>query len=1332
MTTTSETPDEPQSNRATPLSLLKKIIYGIWHFHRRLVLSLIILLAVILVVLRSVAWFLEENPHIVKAYVESYLDIPVAFEQIHVQINPFFPSVSMKNFVIKDKLDDKNHLDFSWARIRLNLPLSVFRGQGIIDTLTLEGFNTVVRRNKEGAIVIAGIQLPDAQEKVPNTAKFQAAYLQLFQQTKIIINNSQVVFIDDMNEYPSVFVSDINLVMANNNKRHQITLRAGLNKSETHLDFRFDFNGEIDDITNWDGKIYTAIDKLNHQTVLKLLEQEIIQIENYQINDIETGVKVWTKIERGCLQSIKGELSVKNAHLKRVDTEQAIRFDHLNAHFTLERYGDVDSVADIKASNWAIDLYDINLNIDSRPISNKQISLRYQENSDFQSPERLGNPGLQIFVNELDISQFSHVISFFSPMDFNKKVYQILKPRGQVENIIASIQLKSLDMPVDITHYQVQAKIKGFSSNAFLSFPKIRNFSSQVIFNETMGRATIDSHDMKLHIKSLFRDSWPITDLSGEVYWQKEDEDWLLGAENVQVKNPHLNANADLKLWINNNGQTLMDLTGFYHDANVKYTSYYLPVTIMSDGLVKWLDDAIVSGFGTDGGVVYRGNLSEFPYPQPTGIMDIVFNASDVVLEFEKGWPELTDINAQVQFTEQGMWVESSHSKIFSATSENTRVDIEHYLEPVLRIKGDLNSTIDDSVKFLQQSQLVSNDVLEIIDARDNIGLHLDLSLPLEAGEPDSIVKIRLNNADYFPPGFERKTGLVSNLKGEVIVHNQAIDAKKLTANIMGLPAKVTINTAKLSPNSKKDPDVKVVIDSSVSIQQLKKYQLFPASLSYLTDQISGISKVNLAIDLPNDQRPLSLDISSNLQGIESRLPSPFNKKTNANSPLKINFSENQSVKKASKLEKTARMKLDFADIFSLAILLDNSTDELELLRGNVHLGTGPSRLPKNNVLKISGSLTKLPIEQWQKVFSSQHSGKHNIKSYSKKAFIPIELAMSQLAFPKLKAEKRTDKNAGKPPSTTMKTSSFLTPEYFPLINGRIDSVKLGEAELGKFTIRSSRVEQGIVFDAFSLEGDLMAFSGKGKWHQWSKIPKVDMEGELQVPSLEKFLTQLGYDQLIRNGEARVSGYVSWPGGLADFSTQNAQGKISLSVKNGTYLEGQPGTAGRLLGLLNMNALARRISLDFTDVSRRGYEFDSIKGDFRINEGNANTDNLRIRAPSTKILLKGRTGLVAEDFDQRVTVIPEVSATLPLAGAAVAGPAGAAVVWVGQRLIGERINQMTAFGYTVKGSWQEPIIERDRANKNALKDVKKAFGEDESIDNDVLKPEFDIDDADLP
>ena len=1283
-------------------SLIKTALF-FWHLHRKLFISLIVLLAAVLIILRSLAFYLEAYPQVVKNFVEEHLHSQVTFEKIKVNVNPFFPSVSMQNFAIENNTGREKNLEFTSASIQLNIPLSIFRGQIIIDTLSLEGSRVLVQRNSNGEIFMAELQLTKAQKEPGHSEKNNPSYMTFLNQTNLIITDSKILFVDEMHDYPTVFLTDINFKMKNVDERHQLSLQAKLNESDASMDIRLDFTGRLNDIKNWDGEVYGAVENLDQQSIQQFLEEDVIQIENFQINNIETGVKVWSAIENGNLQSIHGELFADDARLTRVDRQQSIRFDQLTTNFKIQRGSHMISDPDQQESSWIIDLYDLNLYVDSKPISEKYINLKYQKDKTDQLPR------VQVFLNEFDLHEFSHVISFFLPKKVSKQIYSIFKPRGRVENIVATMKLQSLDMPIDILSYQVQADIKAFAINSFQSIPKVRNFSAHVVFNETMGRINIDSHDMKLHLKSLFRDTWPITQLNGELYWQKEGTDWLFGADNLHLINPHLSANADLKLWLADNGQMLMDLTGYYHDANVKYVPYYLPVTTMSDGLVKWLDESILSGWGTDGGVVFRGNLSQFPYKDSNGAMDIVFNTSDVVLEFQKDWPKLTDISAQVQFTEQGMGVESHHSKIFSAVSSNVKVDIERYLKPVLHITGDIKSSADDGVQFLKQSKMVSDDALLSLDIKDDIDINLDVTIPMKGGKQDSKIKISFNNANYYPPGFERKTGFINHLKGDVMVHNRSINAKKLTADIMGNASEISIKTIRQSPDSKKDPDVRVSINTKTSVRKLKTFDLLPEGLNPLSAKISGSSRVNLSINLPNTQRPLTVNINTDLKGISSSLPPPLAKKAAQVVPVKITYAEIMQSSQARKSINTARFNMQYSDFVSLALLLELSEQEFVLLKGNAVLEGGQAKLPKNKVLKISGSLTKVPLEQWQTVFASLPPAPVK-KSTTKKAFIPVELAMSKVVLPELAKETESkDKTAGR-------TTSSFDPRQFPLVNGKIKSLKTGTTDLGQLSIQSSRIKQGIVLDLLSLQGELFSFEANGKWHRLRKQPEVALNFELKVPSMENFFQKMGYEEVMHEGNANFSGRGNWAGAPSDFNKNRIKGHLFLNVKNGAFLEVKPGAAGRLLGLLNMNALARRISLDFSDVSDKGYNFDEIEGNFRLDTGNAYTDDLRVLAPSARVLVTGRIGMQAEDFDQRVTVIPEVSATLPIAGAVVAGPAGAAVVWIGQKLLGEQLNKVTAFNYTVKGSWHNPVIKRDRTNKGTLTDLKKL------LDQDIDKP----------
>ena len=155
---------------------------------------------------------------------------------------------------------------------------------------------------------------------------------------------------------------------------------------------------------------------------------------------------------------------------------------------------------------------------------------------------------------------------------------------------------------------------------------------------------------------------------------------------------------------------------------------------------------------------------------------------------------------------------------------------------------------------------------------------------------------------------------------------------------------------------------------------------------------------------------------------------------------------------------------------------------------------------------------------------------------------------------------------------------------------------------------------------------------------------------------------------------------------------------MQLNIDKGRFLDIEP-KAGRLFGLLSLQTLPRRLSLDFSDLFSKGLSFDEISGDFTIEDGNAYTNNLAMEGPSAEIVVTGRTGLSRKDYDQLVTVTPQVSDSLPIASA-LFGPIGlgiGAVLFLAGEMfdsIPRQIDKLLRYQYTITGSWDNPVIER--------------------------------------
>ena len=157
------------------------------------------------------------------------------------------------------------------------------------------------------------------------------------------------------------------------------------------------------------------------------------------------------------------------------------------------------------------------------------------------------------------------------------------------------------------------------------------------------------------------------------------------------------------------------------------------------------------------------------------------------------------------------------------------------------------------------------------------------------------------------------------------------------------------------------------------------------------------------------------------------------------------------------------------------------------------------------------------------------------------------------------------------------------------------------------------------------------------------------------------------------------------------FGLEKLNGNLSLDIRDGQLLDVSPG-AGRVFGLLSLRALPRRLTLDFSDVFKKGFSFDRINGSFLIESGDAYTTNLYLEGPAARVDISGRAGLAVKDYDQLVTVTPHLTASLPLAGVLVGGPVAGGILYAIDKLFKPAIDKISKVQYTITGSWDEPEV----------------------------------------
>jgi uncharacterized protein (TIGR02099 family) len=241
--------------------------------------------------------------------------------------------------------------------------------------------------------------------------------------------------------------------------------------------------------------------------------------------------------------------------------------------------------------------------------------------------------------------------------------------------------------------------------------------------------------------------------------------------------------------------------------------------------------------------------------------------------------------------------------------------------------------------------------------------------------------------------------------------------------------------------------------------------------------------------------------------------------------------------------------------------------------------------------------------------------------------------------------------------------------------------------------------------------------SGSGNWSEvggtFMTVPggaasarrRAVLNFKLDVSDGGALLERLGTGKAMRGGKGQLNGQVAWLGSPLALDFATLSGNVAVAIESGQFLKADPGAA-RLLGVLSLQALPRRLALDFRDVFQEGFAFDSITGDLKIAQGVAHTNNLRMRGVQAVVLMEGKADIARETQDLRVIVVPEINAgTASLAYAAI-NPAVGLGTFLAQVFLRRPLIQAGTREFHVSGPWADPKVDKvERKFSDAVPDV---------------------------
>ncbi len=203
------------------------------------------------------------------------------------------------------------------------------------------------------------------------------------------------------------------------------------------------------------------------------------------------------------------------------------------------------------------------------------------------------------------------------------------------------------------------------------------------------------------------------------------------------------------------------------------------------------------------------------------------------------------------------------------------------------------------------------------------------------------------------------------------------------------------------------------------------------------------------------------------------------------------------------------------------------------------------------------------------------------------------------------------------------------------------------------------------------------------------------MNFRLDIHDAGELLARLGMKDVVRRGKGQMEGQVAWEGSPLSLGLRvSLSGAFNVNIENGQFLKAEPGLA-KLLGVLSLQALPRRLVLDFRDVFSEGFAFDFFRGDVRIDQGVAYSNNLQMKGINAAVLMDGQADLGRETQDIRVVVVPEINAGTASLIAAAINPALGLGTFLAQVVLRRPLMEAATQEFHIDGTWLDPKIQRD-------------------------------------
>lgn len=977
-----------------------------------------------------------------------------------------------------------------------------------------------------------------------------------------------------------------------------------------------------------------------------------------------------------------------------------------------------------------------------------------------------------IWFESLRIGKVANLAEAFWP-EAPKPIATLLagQPSGLVHDLQLVVQRQPAAGRPKFSVLSSSGRLEDFGLTASATLPGLSGVNAAWRQRGSAGSLFIRADSAALTIPKAYTEALQLETVQVDINIERSGRRTRLKSEQLSLQLNGIDVQSEFELLLEAEQPPALELTAALNGVTVSKFKPLLP-KLVPERAREWLQSSFLSGNLENVRLGMTGDPRRFPFADGGGELNVALDVSKLNVEFHEDWPQLRNISGPFRIHNVQLLSDDLDAEVATGgTMRGGKLLVDNLYSGSLQLTGAFRSSVPQTLRFMRESPLneAIGPVFAGVTGRGPLLSQLNINVPIADPEAASVKgQAKLNNVVLSRNDMERITDVQGQLNFYRNTAAAGANGQGVEGKVWGLPFTASLEVRDGEPNVPILAEGVIDLDAEDGAGREFIETVTPLVLA---DALSGSLRWQADLSGTAEQDAGSkIKLRSNLLGLQRDFPAPYT--ASADQPSDFSLVIDRSHPGGMQVNLDYGQQSDHP--VSGVYWLQRSDDGWLSKRGTTVIGGSDAALRTESGMNVAIALAefdydtamswlltqsaKRPAEETDHFETSVPEDLENISFNVAKmhaagldwhdvqaelnrvraergdgyemtlqsdlasgsAYLPLrsdakpmQLRLQRLYLPKLADfGPMFDVSGG---SEVAVVDEPINPFTLPGLDVVVDDFRYKDIRFGRLDVQARHGLYGLRFQQIETKGGQVDIQATARWDMLDGLHSSELLLDASTKEIKNVLEKLDFEGTVGAQQANMSLRLAWPSSLDNMQAAEIYGQLSMRMRDGVIYSVDPGP-GKVLGLLSFYTIPRRLALNFKDIVEAGLSFDTLDGDYTISDGNAYSKNTVIDGPGVHIELAGRTGFVARDYDQQVTVSADVSSGVVLAAAALQGLGVGVVLLVVQELLDRPLSKLGQLHYRLQGSWDDPSIETDGQDPARL--------EPKALPEDVLNQRF--------